>query len=351
MQFFWKKLIFIAVVIASLAVSTQIALAQAGLQQNGTEAVDIKTRALADIAQEVERAASALVVSDNNAILKAEISAVIEQVKVKVGDKVSKGQELIALNCTDYELGQALAEADLQSSEASLSFAQLQYQRALELKKKSLTSTLEVDSRSTELSQARANQQRSKVVLKQAKRDVRRCQITAPFSGVITAKDVSVGELVNAGSALVNLVDIDAIELSASVNPQYIGQVTAFAKYEFVAQAGGERVKYPVNLARVVAVVDSTQRSSEVRFVFAEEKPPVGTSGKLLWKSGARLLPQSYLKQYQGRDGAFVVANGKVDFIFVEQMRAGMPVEVDWPANTQIVVSNTQSLAVGQRVN
>ena len=371
MQIFWIRLILLSLAMISASlfskevfakeesaqeVSAQEISAQEMSAKDNTvrtrnEAVDVKTRALADIAQEVERAASALVVSDNNAMLKAEITAVVEQVKVKVGDQIAKGEALVALDCTDYVLGQELAEADLASSEASLSFAELQYQRALDLKKKSLTSTLDVDSRSTELSQARANRQRSIVMLKQAKRDVQRCEITAPFSGVITEKSASVGELVNPGVTLIHLIDIDSIELSASVNPQYIGQVTDLAKYEFVAQAGGERTQFPVNLARVVAVVDSTQRSSEVRFVFEDNNPPVGTSGKLLWKSGMRLLPQRYLKQYQGRDGAFVVASGKVDFLFVEQARAGMPVEVDWPANTRVIVSNTQSLAVGQRVN
>lgn len=346
MQVPWERLVFVALMMISIAVS-----AQENAIQTNEEAVDVKTRALADIAQEVERAASALVVSENNALIKAEIAAVVEQVKVKVGDQVSKGEELVALDCTDYKLGQELAEADLLSSEASLGFAELQYQRALDLKKKSLTSTLDVDSRSTELSQARANKQRSEVLLKQAKRDVKRCEITAPFSGVISERSASVGELVSPGATLIHLVDINDIELSASVNPQYIGQVTDLAKFEFVAQAGGDRAKYPVKLARVVALVDSTQRSSEVRFVFEDNKPPVGTSGKLLWKSGTRLLSQRYLKQYQGRDGVFVVANGKVDFKFIEHQQPGMPAEVDWPANTGIIVSNTQSLAVGQRVN
>lgn len=305
---------------------------------------DVETRSLGEIAKKVERSASSLVVSEYDATIKAELSAVIDQIAVKVGDRVEVGELLVGLDCTDYRLAVELADADLQASEANLSFAQLQYQRALDLKAKSLNSVLDVDTRKTELASSRASKLRSKVIRKQAQRDVARCKITAPFSGVVVEKLASKGELVSLGTALLHFVGTDAIELSANVDPLMAAELTESAEYQFITQQSGQKAHFNVSLARVVDVIDSTQRSVEARFQFVGKKPPVGASGKLRWESGSYFLPQRYLSRQNDRDGVFVLDEGEIQFKDVGEVQVGLAVEVDFPANTQVVVSGSKGL-------
>ena len=311
---------------------------------------DIKLMSLAEIASRVERSASAIVVSDNDASINAEIAAVVKAVVVRVGEQVSEGDLLVALDCTDYELAQALATADMEASKANLSFAQIQYKRALNLREKSLNSTLDVDSSRTELASSKANKQRSEVLLKQAKRDVERCAIAAPFSGVIVERMAAKGELVAQGTPLLRLVDTNAVELSATVGPQLVDQLGAQFEYQFLHQGGREKKAYAATLVRVADFIESSRRSVEARFSFTGEKPPVGASGKLVWSTESWFLPQRYLGEHAGARGVFISEGGKVNFIALEQSSAGLPVEVDLPANTQIIASGVQSLVVGQSI-
>lgn len=268
----------------------------------------------------------------------------VEKIVVKVGDRVEKGALLVGLDCTDHQLSKELAEADLQSSEANFNFAQLQYQRALDLKKKSLNSTLDVDSRKNELASGSANKLRANVLLKQAQRNVARCSVKAPFNGVIVEKLVSKGELVNSGTPLLHLVDTETIEMSANVDSRLASQLVEDSKYQFVTQQATGKAYYDLSLARVVQVIDSSQRSVEARFQFVGKKPPVGASGKLQWESGSYMLPQRYLSSRNDKDGLFVLGEGKIQFMDVGDVQIGLAVEVDLPASTQVIVSGTKDL-------
>lgn len=305
---------------------------------------DVETRSLGDIAKKVERSASGLVVSEHDATIKAEITALIDQIFVNVGDRVNEGDLLVGLDCTDYRLAVELSDADLQSSAANLSFAKLQYQRALDLKQKSLNSVLDVDTRKTELASSRASNLRAKVVKKQAQRDVARCKITAPYSGVVVERFASKGELVNLGTELIHLVDTDAIELAANIDPLMAAQLTESAEYQFITQQSGQKTRFNLSFARVVEVIDSSQRSSEARFQFVGKKPPVGASGKLRWSGGSYFLPQRYISRQDGRDGVFVLSEGEIQFKDVGELKVGLPVEINLPANTQVVVSGGNDL-------
>ena len=187
-----------------------------------TQAIaDIQTQVLGDLMVSKTRRVPAIVVSDNDAMIKAEISAVVEELLVKPGQTVVAGQPILAFDCADYVFSRELAEADLSSAEADLKFSKLQYTRTKDLKTKSLAATQELDSTEAQFASMRAKRQRAAVVLKQAQRNVDRCAISAPFAGVVMEKFASVGELLSQGADVIRLVDTDNLELSASISPAY----------------------------------------------------------------------------------------------------------------------------------
>jgi RND family efflux transporter MFP subunit len=132
-----------------------------------------------------------------------------------IGSKVTKGELLADIDTPelDQELSQARAARD--QSNAQLQIAKTSADRWLALRKTDAVTQQETDERTSTLRQGEA-------VVASADANVRRLQqlesfkhIYAPFSGVLTKRNVDVGALINSGNTGANkeLFDI------ASVNP------------------------------------------------------------------------------------------------------------------------------------
>ena len=306
---------------------------------------DIRSQPLQSLMISKKRMVPARVVSQNDAVIKSELNAVVESVEVAVGQRVAAGDLLIRLNCRDYDLSLELARADLSASEAELKFGKLQFQRAMDLKKKGLASDQEFDEREVNLAARRAGLDRARVQVQQARRNVERCNLRAAFSGVVVEKHASIGELLAPGAPILRLVDTDSIELSATVSPSYLEELQNQKSFTFLYGDG-----YRVELLRVGGAIDETNRSVESRFSFAGKKPIPGASAKLLWSTEKAFLPARYVSKYEGRDGIFLLVNNRVKFHEIPNHSPGLPVYLDLPVQTQIIVGRRAKLRDGMIV-
>ncbi len=103
-----------------------------------------------------------------------------------IGDRVKKGDVLATLD---------IPEVNRQVDEAIASFnlAKIAYERWKKLREEDAVSQQELDEKTSVYQQTQAALQRSKESLKFG-------QIVAPFDGIVTRRNVNVGDLVNAGN-------------------------------------------------------------------------------------------------------------------------------------------------------
>ncbi len=98
--------------------------------------------------------------------------------------------------------------------------------------------------------------------LETAQRDLENTEIVAPFTGVVTARDLTTDTYVNANEAALSLYDLSALEVSFNVSDRDYGILRraglAGRSFEAVRTIGASQVIVPGTIARTAPEVDAT---------------------------------------------------------------------------------------------
>jgi len=152
-------------------------------------------------------------VSELNAQIQTEEARYASDLKALEHEK-----KLVALQKKSVERHEALIKTQA-ASEAALDNAK----QALRRQSLSLTEReLSVTDHKNRLAQLQARLNRANALLAQAKLDLERTSVRAPFGGRITRLRVSPGDRIQAGQILVELYDLNAIEIRAQIPSQYL---------------------------------------------------------------------------------------------------------------------------------
>ena len=279
-----------------------------------------------------EDSAPARAVSLNDAKIGAQISAQIRSIPVRVGDRVEKGDTLVQLDCRDARLAH-------ESAVAQLALAEKNARRARSLKKSSSIAEQNYN-------QALTNEAQARVREKQTALQVQRCQVTAPFSGIVTARLAAEGELAAPGAPLLSVIDTEAVEASASVPEKKLTAVSTLQHLTFRFDGRD----YPVELRAIAPRIDPASASREVRLNFTETRPLPGSSGRLRWRTETPHLTPSLLSQRDGGIGIFIARDGKAVFHPLPRAVIGHPAPIDLPADTPVIVDGRFGLRDGDAI-
>ena len=313
-----------------------------GLTHNLYAADSKRTLTLAQIAEHPARQAPATAVSLNHTTLSAQLQATVTAIPVGVSQQVKQGEILLQLDCTDFNLSLQLAKAGITITQARLDLAKTQQNRATQLMQKDLASRENVDTANAEAIARQAELQQAEINLQQAQLDVKRCQIKAPFDGIVTQRIANVGQLAAVGTPLITIVDTRQLELSALVNPREVAQLSQ-ADLVFVADQS-----YPVSLLRAGGIVNTETRDQEIRLAFHGDTPPPGTAGKLVWTDPRSFVPSQYVVKRDGQWGVFIKQQGKAHFIALPNAIPGRSAPLEMAEDTPIVVKGLGPLNSGE---
>ncbi|MGV6807821.1 MAG: efflux RND transporter periplasmic adaptor subunit, partial [bacterium] len=194
-------------------------LAIVGLAAFNTVAAESsRVMLLSDIALHPQRSAPATALSLNESTLSSQLLARVQTIHVRVSQSVKKNDRLLTLDCADYNLQKKMADARHKAAESRWDLAKNQLARAEKLIVKELASQELLDNRRVESTARQAEFDEADVARQRARLDVERCNIAAPFDGVVISRLAGEGELASVGTPLMELVDVQGVELSASVN-------------------------------------------------------------------------------------------------------------------------------------
>ena len=152
--------------------------------------------------------------------LRAQVGGTLTEIHFKDGDVVHKGDLLFVIDAEPYQIKLAQAAAQLEATKARYNLATRELTRAETLKSTDAGSAENVEQRLADKLSAQAAVDGAQAAVRDARFDLDRTRIMAPFTGRIGNHQVSVGNLVAGSRAatspttlLTTLVSLDPIYL------------------------------------------------------------------------------------------------------------------------------------------
>ena len=261
----------------------------------------------------------------------AKTSGIALQVYADVGQSVTAGQPLVRIDRDRATLQVAQADADVRKLEAN-------YQRSAQLLEQRMVSINDVD-------QLRYNLENARAQLRMAKLELSYGTVTAPISGVVAARNIKLGNLVQINTPIFTIVDTSRLEATLNAPEREIETLKAGQAVQLTVDALPGKV-FAGRIDRVSPVVDSG--SGTFRVICAFDGGGVlqpGMFGRIRinydQRANALVIPRTALLDDGGTPAVFTVKAGKaaraelklgyVDGEWVEVregLRAGDPVVV-----------------------
>jgi HlyD family secretion protein len=222
-----KKWYFIIGGVVILAVFVVLALKSAGVKKTD---VTVEKATRGEITSIVT--ATGKVKAQADVQISADVMGRIERLPVKEGDTVKTGQLLVQIDSRSREMQVAQARGALLSAQSSLATDRVNLDREKALFAKNLTPKSQLDITQSSFDQASAQVQISQANLDQAQDQLDKCTIKAPMSGVITllnseaGENVVIGTMNSAGTVIMVISDLSAIEIEAEVDETDIASVS-----------------------------------------------------------------------------------------------------------------------------
>jgi RND family efflux transporter MFP subunit len=280
-----------------------------------------------------------------------------------IGSRVKKGELLANIDTpeVDQELNQGRAAR--QQTLAQMQLAKISSDRWESLRKSDSVSAQEADQQSSGYQQSKANLVASDANVRRLEQLESFKNVYAPFSGVLTRRNVDPGALINAGAGgkeLFDMAQVDTLRVYTSVPQAYapyikIGGKVMVTLQEFPGQ------KFEGVVARTAESIDPATRTllTEVDVANKDGRLLPGSFGQVHFAIGANVqkltVPvNAMLFRAEGPRVGVVGANGKVQLRPLSIGRDyGTTLEVlgGLAVGDQIIINPSDSLEDGQQVN
>jgi RND family efflux transporter MFP subunit len=280
-----------------------------------------------------------------------------------IGARVKTGQELANIDTPDLDQQLSQAEADLASARANYALADLTAKRW-----HALLATNSVSQQSADEKQGAAAAARAGVSAQQAHVDQLRAlhsfkRLTAPFDGVVTARNTDIGALINAGAnnvtPLFKVADMHEMRIYVRV-PQVYASVLAVGMHARLTEPQYPGRIFAATLATTAQSVDAASRTVLVELLAdnADGKLWPGTYAELTFDlppdQGVLRVPSSAL--IFRSHGAQLATLGPDHRIVMKDVSIGrnlgqqIEITAGITANDLVVDSPLDSLESGQAV-
>ncbi len=285
-----------------------------------------------------------------------------------IGSRVTKGELLADIDTPEVDQELLQARANRQQILAALDLAKINADRYVSLRKTDSVSQQEADQQSSGYTQAQAN-------LAAADANVRRLEqlesfkhVYAPFSGVLTKRNVDPGALINAGSTgggaagkeLFDIARVDPLRVYVSVPQSYapainVGMAATVTLQEFPGQ------KFTGSVVRTAEAIDPTTRTllTEVDVPNKNEQLLPGSFGEVHFRAGSigqkvTVPVNTMLFRQEGPRVAVVGSDNKVELRPITIGRdygATLEIVGGVGVNDRVIINPADSLEAGQQVN
>lgn len=309
--------------------------------------------------------------ADEQAEVSAESGGRVIATPVERGTRVSQGTVLVRVSAAEAsaQLQEAEANAsqiearlglregapfdpmvvpDVMNARASLEFAEAEFSRIRSLLDQKVVSQSEFDGRRTQVEAARQQYQMAQNAAEQSYRSLQAARarvalaqkamadtaVTAPFSGLVAERLVSVGDYVTRGTRVATIVRIDPLRVELTVPEQAVSLVQVGQAVRLTVDAYPGEV-FDATIRFVSPALRTDQRALTVEAVTANPdgrlKPGFFATAAIRQPASApaMLVPQSAVETVAGTSRIYVVKDGLVEErIVTTGDRVGSTIEI-----------------------
>ncbi|NVH75207.1 efflux RND transporter periplasmic adaptor subunit [Paraburkholderia sp. JPY432] len=281
---------------------------------------------------------------------------------VDIGARVKQGQLLAELDTPeiDQELAQALAQR--QQTNSSLALAKSSLERWQQLRQRDAVSQQELDERQSTYTQDLANLAAADANVKRLQQLESFKRIVAPFAGVVTQRNVDVGDLIDAGSgtsrALFALAQSDPLRVYVQL-PQAYAQNVAVGQKVVVTQAELPGKQFNGTITHMSGAIDVPTRSLQIEVTLpnpdARLRPGAYVQVEVPAAAHERLtVPgNALLFRAEGPRLAVVDAKGNVSLhkvVIAVDLGQQLEIESGISPTDRIIINPSDSIADGDHV-
>ncbi|WP_428818359.1 efflux RND transporter periplasmic adaptor subunit [Microbulbifer sp. MCCC 1A16149] len=301
------------------------------------------------------------------ALLSAEVSGLIQDIHADIGDRVDKGDLLLKLDPELSSISRDAALAEVARVRETLADSRRRLAELQSLLGDNHVAETEVENLGSEVRERTALLQAAQVETERLSALLRRHQVNAPFSGTVSLREVDVGEWVEPGSALFELVDTESLRADFQVPQRYFPRIQPNTRIRVTIDSGNAinaRVEHKVPVSR------SGSRTFLLRTIIeGEDKkraaliPGMSASAVLQLKGdrqGIAVPRDAVLRYPDGRITVWVAAPGadwnQAVEVNEQQVTTGLSfngmieIQSGLTAGQRVIVRGNESLQPAQKV-
>ena len=291
-------------------------------------------------------------------LVASEVAGLVKAFPVKEGQFVNKGQLLATLRIDTFEIRLDSAVASHREAKTRYDQAQKDLERANLLFAKELVTQKEMDDALTQEGalEKRLSQLEAEIRLVQDR--LTKSTIQAPFAGWITKEYTEIGQWIEEGGSVVELVDLSYVEVQVPLPEEYMREVRVGDPVVAVFD-GLPGVEVKGKIFSIIAQADRAARTFPVKVQLANPDLHIksGMVARVSLAVGAPyqavVIPKDALVLRGGKEFAFIVANNTVSQVTVTPIahfEDVVEVQGAIEEGMQVVVEGNERLLPGQSI-
>ncbi|UCE63682.1 MAG: efflux RND transporter periplasmic adaptor subunit [Nitrospirota bacterium] len=353
-----RRIFYFLCLVQVLALSAGCGEQQAAQSPKGRPPSPVRVATVAH--QEIQRSVTLVGTVEpwKRSVVATEIEGLVVEFLVEEGMAVKRGQVLARLRTTRLNIRLNSALASHREAQTRFDQAGKDLVRVKALFEKELVTQKEYDDAIAEESALRQRLNQLQTMINQVRDELAKSRIMAPFGGWIIEEFTEVGQWVEAGGPVVELVDLTRLQVEVPLPERFVRDVQVNDPVSVVFD-GLPGFKTEGRVFSVVAQADLTARTFPIKLEIPNPKSSVksGMVSRVTLSVGAPyqalVVPKDALVLRGGREFVFLVQEGKVNQIPVTPvLHLNEVVEVagDLQPGMTVVVEGNERLLPGQPV-
>ena len=178
----------------------------------------------------LERQLDGTIEAVNQGTVAAQTSGRVAAILYDVNDFVPAGAVIARLRATEQRAGMLQADAAVREATAREAEAQTRYQRIADMYERKVVAKAMLDEATANRDAAVARLRAARASLESAQEGVAYTEIRAPYAGVVTKRNVQVGETVSPGTPIMSGLSLQFLRVAVDVPQSIVEQVRRIRK-------------------------------------------------------------------------------------------------------------------------
>ena len=273
---------------------------------NGSDATTITVSQVVSASVGPRIPAAGTVFSRNQTQITAGIAGRLEWV-AEPGDQINAGESVARFDCEMLELQRERQVAQAERADINFKTLSREVERLETLTATNAISIMQYERTQADRDLAKGDLAIARITIKETDNQLRRCNVKAPFSGVVTEQLQRAGEDVERSTVLAAITDTQNLEVRASVPIRYLPRM----QIGEIAEVKMNEMRLEGRIRKIVPAANSQSQTFEVRLELPKDAPQVVAAGQLvsvtlpLSANAALTVPRDSVVLRE--DGAFVM--------------------------------------------